>query len=106
MTRQRVQTSLKRTAFHECTHCRGTGLVMTPLSMSINVMRMIQLAAHRKLAKVGYGVLIHDAYRPWHVTKVFWEATPKAQHTFVADPALGTSNPQRMRVLMRPALAQ
>jgi len=51
MTRQRVQTSLKRTAYHECGHCRGTGLVKTPLSMSIDVMRMIQLAAHRKLAR-------------------------------------------------------
>ncbi|HEX3148549.1 MAG TPA: Rne/Rng family ribonuclease [Gemmataceae bacterium] len=51
MTRQRVQTSLKRTAYQECAHCRGTGLVKTPLSMSIDVMRMIQLAAYRKLAK-------------------------------------------------------
>jgi ribonuclease E len=51
MTRQRVQTSLKRTAYSECTHCRGTGLVKTPQSMCIEVMRMIQLAAHRKLAK-------------------------------------------------------
>ena len=41
MTRQRVQTSLKRTAYQECSHCRGTGLVKTPLSMSIDVMRMI-----------------------------------------------------------------
>jgi ribonuclease E len=51
MTRQRVQTSLKRTAYHECAHCRGTGLVKTPLSMGIDVMRMVQLAAHRKLAR-------------------------------------------------------
>lgn len=51
MTRQRVQTSLKRTAYSECAHCRGTGLVKTPQSMCIDVMRIIQLAAHRKLAK-------------------------------------------------------
>ncbi len=51
MTRQRVQTSLKRTAYSECAHCRGTGLVKTPQSMCIEVMRIIQLAAHRKLAK-------------------------------------------------------
>ena len=31
---------------------------------------------HRALASQGYGLLIHDAYRPWWVTKVFWEATP------------------------------
>lgn len=51
MTRQRVQTSLKRTAYSECSHCRSTGLVKTPQSMCIEVMRMIQLAAYRKLAK-------------------------------------------------------
>ncbi len=43
-----------------------------------------------KLAPRGYGLLIHDAYRPWRVTKLFWEATPAAQHLFVADPAKGS----------------
>ena len=28
-----------------------------------------------KLQPLGYGLLIHDAYRPWYVTKLFWEAT-------------------------------
>ncbi len=48
------------------------------------------LRAHRTLAKQGYGVLIHDAYRPWHVTKIFWDATPEDKHTFVANPAHGS----------------
>ena len=52
MTRQRVQTSLKKNAYAECGHCRGTGLVKTPETMSIDVIRMIQLAAARKTAKV------------------------------------------------------
>jgi D-alanyl-D-alanine dipeptidase len=42
------------------------------------------------LAKQGYGLLIHDAYRPWWVTKVFWDATPPNLHEFVADPAEGS----------------
>ena len=46
--------------------------------------------AHRKLRAMGYGLLIHDAYRPWYVTKMFWDATPAAQHEFVADPATGS----------------
>jgi CubicO group peptidase (beta-lactamase class C family)/D-alanyl-D-alanine dipeptidase len=45
---------------------------------------------HRKLAKQGYGLLIHDAYRPWHVTKMFHDATPKAYRLFVANPAQGS----------------
>jgi serine beta-lactamase-like protein LACTB len=48
------------------------------------------LAAHNELAKQGYGLLIHDAYRPWRVTKMFWEATPEAQRNFVANPATGS----------------
>jgi serine beta-lactamase-like protein LACTB len=46
--------------------------------------------AHKKLEKVGYGLLIHDAYRPWHVTKMFWDATPAKYHHFVADPSQGS----------------
>ena len=45
---------------------------------------------HRALATQGYGLLIHDAYRPWWVTKVFWEATPPSLREFVADPAQGS----------------
>ena len=32
--------------------------------------------AHHRLKSRGMGLLIHDAYRPWHVTKMFWDATP------------------------------
>lgn len=42
------------------------------------------------LATRGLGLLVFDAYRPWSVTKVFWEATPPALREFVADPAQGS----------------
>ena len=45
---------------------------------------------HLKLRAKGYGLLVHDAYRPWHVTKMFWDATPVEQHDFVADPSKGS----------------
>ena len=48
------------------------------------------LRVHRALMKQGYGLLIHDAYRPWWVTKVMWEATPVQWRQFVADPAQGS----------------
>jgi zinc D-Ala-D-Ala dipeptidase len=48
------------------------------------------VAAHRELAREGYGLLIHDGYRPWTITKLFWEVTPPALHEFVADPAIGS----------------
>ena len=46
--------------------------------------------AHRKLRALGYGLLIHDGYRPWYVTKMFWDGTEPANHTFVADPSKGS----------------
>ncbi len=46
--------------------------------------------AHRQLQRSGYGLLIHDAYRPWFVTKMFWDATPPEMKHFVADPQRGS----------------
>jgi D-alanyl-D-alanine dipeptidase len=48
--------------------------------------------ARKALAAQGYGLLIHDAYRPWFVTKMFWEATPPDSRVFVADPADGSKH--------------
>lgn len=48
------------------------------------------LRIHQKLKPLGYGLLIHDAYRPWYVTKIFWDATPPEGKIFVADPAQGS----------------
>src|ERR1039458_8576282 len=48
------------------------------------------LRAHRELATQGYGLLIFDAYRPWYVTRIFWDATPPDKHEFVANPAEGS----------------
>ena len=45
------------------------------------------MRAHQRLKQRGLGVLIHDAYRPWHVTKMFWDATPDHLKDFVANPA-------------------
>lgn len=48
------------------------------------------LRVQKKLKPLGYGLLIHDAYRPWYVTKMFWDATPEDKKLFVADPANGS----------------
>jgi D-alanyl-D-alanine dipeptidase len=46
--------------------------------------------AHAWLRERGYGLLVHDGYRPWYVTRMFWDATPEALKIFVADPASGS----------------
>jgi D-alanyl-D-alanine dipeptidase len=48
------------------------------------------LRSLHKLRPLGYGLLIHDGYRPWYVTKIFWDATPADGKIFVADPAQGS----------------
>jgi D-alanyl-D-alanine dipeptidase/CubicO group peptidase (beta-lactamase class C family) len=48
------------------------------------------VAAHRRLVEQGYGLVVFDAYRPWYVTKIFWEATPTEKRIFVADPSRGS----------------
>ncbi len=44
----------------------------------------------KRLKPHGFGIMIYDAYRPWYVTKMFWDATPQAQKKFVANPANGS----------------
>lgn len=46
--------------------------------------------ASARLHALGYGLLVHDAYRPWYVTRVFWDATPDDKKVFVADPSKGS----------------
>ena len=45
---------------------------------------------HRALKEKGYGLVLFDGYRPWSVTKVFWELTPEKDRIYVADPAKGS----------------
>lgn len=46
--------------------------------------------ANRALHRKGYGLEIFDAYRPWRVTKKFWDETPPAKRFYVADPRKGS----------------
>ena len=46
MTRQRMRPSLKRSVYFDCPHCKGAGLVKTPESMSLDVMRRLAIAVN------------------------------------------------------------
>ena len=45
---------------------------------------------NQELKPLGYGLMIFDGYRPWSVTKLFWDITPNANKQFVADPKKGS----------------
>jgi len=44
------------------------------------------------LARYGLGLVLYDGYRPWYVTKAFWDATPPEQRGFVANPGDGSKH--------------
>jgi ribonuclease E len=46
MTRQRSRPSVQRSIYQDCPHCSGSGLLKTPESMALDVMRLVQLAAN------------------------------------------------------------
>jgi len=48
--------------------------------------------AHRALKPRGHGLLVFDGYRPWRVTKLFWDVTPPEKREFVADPSKGSKH--------------
>src|SRR6478672_11065276 len=57
MTRQRMRPSLKRSVYFDCPHCKGAGLVKTPESMSIDVMRRLAIAVHdQRVARIELSV--------------------------------------------------
>ena len=43
-----------------------------------------------RLSAYGFGLIVYDAYRPWYVTKMFYDATPDHQKDFVANPSQGS----------------
>ena len=45
---------------------------------------------NKELKPLGYGLLIFDGYRPWSVTKLFWDITSVENKKFVANPKEGS----------------
>jgi D-alanyl-D-alanine dipeptidase len=47
---------------------------------------------HKQLKKKGLGIVIFDGYRPWTITKLFWDVVPEDKRKFVADPVKGSKH--------------
>lgn len=45
---------------------------------------------NHELKPLGYGLLVFDGYRPWSVTKLFWDITTAENRKFVANPKKGS----------------
>ena len=68
----------------------GRAMYSEPRAFLQRPAAMALLAVQRRLKGQGYGLVIFDAYRPWSVTKLFWDVTPPDKRIFVADPAVGS----------------
>ncbi len=67
------------------TYSQAKSFLQRPAVLALN-------EANKKLNKLGYGILVHDAYRPWYVTKIFWDATEGPERDFVANPQSGSKH--------------
>src|SRR4051812_229918 len=47
---------------------------------------------NKKLKIQGLGLVIFDGYRPWTITKLFWDVVPEDKRKFVADPVKGSKH--------------
>ena len=47
---------------------------------------------HQKLKKQNLGLVIFDGYRPWRITKLFWETVKPEHRKFVANPKKGSKH--------------
>ena len=68
----------------------GEAVYATPRVFLQRDAALALLRVQQALAPHGLGLVLHDGYRPWRVTKLFFEATPVAQRDFVADPQQGS----------------
>ena len=67
------------------TYSQAKSFFQRPALMALN-------RANKRFNEMGFGLLIHDTYRPWYVTKIFWDATEGAERDFVANPESGSKH--------------
>lgn len=67
------------------TYSQAKSFFQRPALMALN-------RANKRLNEMGFGILIHDTYRPWYVTKIFWDATEGFERDFVANPESGSKH--------------
>lgn len=93
-----VELTFLNTDFHlDIRYATGNNFLSTPFYSEARAFLQSQAAealvgALADLRKQGFGLLIYDAYRPWYVTKMFWEAVPPEDKVFVADASKGSKH--------------
>ncbi len=77
-------------------YARKDNLFNTPVYESerafleMNTARALQ-RVHKQLAAFGLGIVVWDAYRPWYISKTFYDALPDKDKKLLEDPQKGGS---------------
>lgn len=70
----------------------GTPVYERPVAMLQQPAAEALARANEALRPLRYTLMVYDAYRPWYVTKIFWDATPDSLRWLVANPAQGSKH--------------
>ena len=70
----------------------GTPVYERPVAMLQRPAAEALARANQALRPLRYTLMVYDAYRPWYVTKIFWDATPDSLRWLVANPAEGSKH--------------
>jgi D-alanyl-D-alanine dipeptidase len=81
--RLEVRYATKNNEFGRPFYSEGRAFLQRPAAEAL-------ARVQRALTAKGYGLLVFDGYRPWSVTKQFWDLTPADKKIFVADPRNGS----------------
>lgn len=102
MTRQRIRPSLKRSVYGDCPCCSGRGVVKTPESMAIEVVRILALASHQpKVSRVT--VRVNDEVATYLNNKKRREITQLEDEAHMLVQVLGSEShfPEHLEIECR-----
>lgn len=101
MTRQRMRASLERSNFMDCPHCKGSGLIKTPESMSIEILRRIQsLVDNKRVASLEVEVSSEVAYYLQNRKRgVLYDLESRRSKTLILRPNSNFSNDETHFIL-------
>ena len=70
----------------------GRAVYQLPKAFLLKHVAQDLIRVHERLIPEGIGLLIHDGYRPWSVTKLFFDESNEHNRQFLANPVTGSAH--------------
>jgi len=78
-----IRYATKNNFLHKIIYKEAKAFLQKPIAEAL-------VRVQKKVKKDGYSLLIFDGYRPWSVTKLFWDEIDPSKRKFIADPKTGS----------------